>query len=87
MPGLPERTEEILRGLARAVAAHRRGGGTLDSLPPDHKALLQAMDGPQREFFMTELAAAEAETGREGFRGALRGWQARRGEPDPDGVP
>jgi hypothetical protein len=87
MTGLPERDEEILRGLAQAVCRHRRAGGTLDSLPPDQKAVLRALDGPRRAFFMAALSAAEAEAGRERFRGRLRRWQARQGEPDPDGAP
>ena len=89
--GLPEATEAILRELARSVALHRRGGGTLDALPARQQELLRAMDEAQRRFFFDELAKADAEAGRDGFRAALGRWRDRRqpgaADPDPEGVP
>jgi hypothetical protein len=87
MPDLPEATKRILRDLARAVSRHRREGGRLDTLPAPQRELLQAMDAPRREAFMTELAVAEAEAGRDGLRAVLRQWQARQDAPDPEGPP
>ena len=89
--GLPEATEAILRELARSVAEHRRGGGTLDALPARQQELLQAMDEAQRRFFFDELAEADAEAGRGRFRAALGRWRDQRqpdgAGPDPEGVP
>ena len=87
--GLPEATEAILRELARSVAEHRRGGGTLDALPARQQELLQAMDEAQRRFFFDELAEADAEAGRGRFRAALGRWRDRGlpGAADPEGVP
>ncbi len=76
--GLPEAAEAILRGLARSVAPHRRGGGTLDALPSRQQGLLRAMDEAQRRFFLEELAKADAEEGRGRFRAALGRWRDRR---------
>src|SRR3712207_8923484 len=45
---LPISTETVLRELARSVALHRRGGGTLDALPARQQDLLHAMDEAQR---------------------------------------
>ncbi len=89
--GLPEATEAILRELARSVALHRRGGGTLDALPARQQELLQVMDEAQRRFFFDELARADAEAGRGRFRAALGRWRDRRqpggAGPDPEGTP
>ena len=89
--GLPEATEGILRELARSVALHRRGGGTLDALPARQQELLRAMDEAQRRFFLEELARADAEAGRDRFRAALGRWRDPRqpdgAGPDPEGVP
>jgi hypothetical protein len=89
--GLPEAAEGILRDLARSVAEHRRGGGTLDGLPARQQELLRAMDEAQRRFFFDELAEADAEAGRGRFRAALGRWRDRRppggAGPDPEGVP
>jgi hypothetical protein len=93
--GFPEAMEAILRELARSVAEHRRGGGALDALPARQQELLQAMDGAQRRFFFDELAKADAEAGRGGFRAALGRWRDRRQpgaadptpDSDPEGVP
>jgi hypothetical protein len=91
--GLPEATETVLRELARSVALHRRGGGTLDALPARQQDLLHAMDEAQRRFFLEELAKADAEAGRGRFRAALGRWRDRRrpggGAPDPgpEGAP
>ena len=89
--GLPEATEAILRELARSVALHRRGGGTLDALPARQQELLRAMDEAQRRFFLEELAKADADEGRGHFRAALGRWRDRRqpgaADPDPEGVP
>ena len=93
LPGATEATEAILRGLARSVAEHRRGGGALDALPGRQQELLRAMDGAQRRFFLEELAKADAEAGRGRFRAALGRWRDRRRPgvaspaPDPEGVP
>ncbi|MCB4822421.1 hypothetical protein [Roseicella aerolata] len=84
MASLPEPEEALLRDLARAVARHRRAGGVLDDLPAGQRALLQAMNAPQREVFMAELAAAEAEAGRNGLRSMLGRWQARRAATAPE---
>lgn len=89
--GSPKATEEILRELARSVALHRRGGGTLDALPARQQELLHAMDEAQRGFFLEELAKADAEQGRGRFRAALGRWRDRRqpgvADSDPEGVP
>ncbi len=89
--GLPGATEGILRELARSVALHRRAGGALDALPARQRELLQAMDEAQRRFFLDELAGADAEAGRDGFRAALGRWRDRRqpdgAGPGPGGVP
>ena len=87
--GLPEAAEAILRDLARSVALHRRGGGTLDALPARQQELLQAMDEAQRRFFLEELAKADAEEGRERFRTKLGRWRPRQADaaPDPEGSP
>ena len=91
--GLSEATEEILRELARSVALHRGGGGTLDASPARQQELLHAMDEAQRGFFLDELAKADAEQGRGRFRAALGRWRDRRQPgaagpaPDPEGVP
>ena len=81
MAGLPEATKEMLRTLARSVAVHRKGGGALDALPAQQRSLLQAMDEAQRQFFLEELARADAEEGRSRFRAALGRWRDR---PPPD---
>jgi hypothetical protein len=91
--GLPEATETVLRELARSVALHRRGGGTLDALPARQQDLLHAMDEAQRRFFLEELAKADAEAGRGRFRAALGRWRDRRRPgggapgPGPEGAP
>jgi hypothetical protein len=89
--GSLEATEAILRELARSVALHRRGGGTLDALPARQQELLRAMDEAQRRFFLEELAKADAEAGRSRFRAALGWWRDRRqpggAGPDPEGTP
>ena len=81
----------VLRELARSVALHRRGGGTLDALPARQQELLHAMDEAQRRFFLEELAKADADEGRGRFRAALGRWRDRRqpgaADPDPEGVP
>ena len=87
MAGLSEATMETLRGLARAVAQHRRNGGVLDGLPEQQQGYLQSMGGAQRAFFMEELTRAEAEEGRSRFRAMLRQWRPRQEGYDPDGVP
>jgi hypothetical protein len=49
------------------------------------------MDDAQRRFFLEELAKADAEGGRDGFRAALGRWRDRwppgGAGPDPEGVP
>ncbi len=82
--GLPEAAEGVLRDLARAVSSHRRAGGALDGLPPRQQELLRAMDDAQRRFFLEELAKADAEGGRDGFRAALGRWRDRRPGADHD---
>ena len=88
MTGLPEATMERLRSLARSVALHRRTGGALDTLPEEQQGALQALGEAQRQFFMEELAKADAEEGRSRFRSLLAQWRPRQaGDPDPEGVP
>ena len=82
--GLPKAAEAILRELARSVSLHRRGGGTLDVLPARQQELLRAMDDAQRRFFLEELAKADAEAERDGFRAALGRWRDRRPGADHD---
>ena len=83
MAGLSEATMEILRTLARSVALHRREGGVLDTLPPQHQELLRAMDEAQRQFFMKELAKMDAQQGKNRFRAMLGRWRARHADADP----
>ncbi len=83
MTQLPEATQEILRKLARSVALHRRSGGTLDDLPAADQDLLQAMDGPRRDFFMVELAEAGAEAAKSRLRDQLGKWHARHATAEP----
>jgi hypothetical protein len=80
---------ETLRDLARAVAMHRRQGGVLDTLPKEQQGALQALGEAQRQFFLEELARAEAEEGRSRFQAMLGDWAPRqtRTDPDPEGVP
>jgi hypothetical protein len=80
---------ETLRDLARAVALHRRQGGALDTLLEEQQGALQALGEAQRQFFLEELARAEAEEGRNRFRAILGEWAPRqtRTDPDPEGVP
>ena len=84
MTELPEATQEILRKLARSVALHRRGGRLLDNLPAAEQELLQAMSEAQRNFFMTELAEAGAETARSRFRDQLSKWRAQHASIEPE---
>jgi hypothetical protein len=67
MAYLAEATAERLRALARSIARHRSGGGVLDDLPAAERDLLQAMDEEQRDFFLAELARAQAQEGRGRF--------------------
>jgi hypothetical protein len=83
MTHLPKATQEILRKLARSVALHRRGGGTLDDLPAAEQELLQAMDGLRRDFFMAELAEAGAEAAKSRLRDQLGKWHARHANGEP----
>ncbi len=89
MAGLPEEKLDALRSLARSVSQHRRKGGELDSLPEDQQGYLQSLGDEQRQFFMDELAKADAEEGRDRFRAMLGRWRDRQAgsEPDPEGVP
>jgi phosphoglycolate phosphatase-like HAD superfamily hydrolase len=75
MTDLSDTAKDILRSLAHAVAQHRQSGGPLDNLPPQQRELLQAMDRPQRQFFMEELAKADAEAAISRFRASLSQWR------------
>jgi hypothetical protein len=85
--GLPEAMEAILRELARSVAEHRRRGRALDALPGRQQELLRAMDGAQRQFFLEELARADAEAGRDRFQAALGRWRDRGRPALPTPIP
>ena len=86
MADLSEATMETLRSLARSVDQHRRQGGVLDGLPEQQQGYLQTIGEAQRTFFMEELARADAEEGKNGFRAMLAHWRPRQHGPDPEGV-
>jgi hypothetical protein len=75
MAYLAEATAERLRALARSVTRHRSGGGVLDDLPAAERDLLQAMNEEQRDFFLAELARAQAQ---EGGAASRSGWVSKR---------
>jgi hypothetical protein len=78
MAEMPEEMRDIVRDLVSLVAQHRQGGGTLDNLPARQQALLQALDKQERQFFMEELARADAEAGLSRFRASLSRWRAAK---------
>jgi hypothetical protein len=61
----------------------------LDTLPKEQQGALQALGEAQRQFFLEELARAEAVEGRSRFQAILGDWAPRqtRTDPDPEGVP
>jgi hypothetical protein len=89
MADMTEATMDRLRGLARSVALVRKDGGVLDDLPEEQQGAVQALGEAQRQFFLDELAKAEAEVGKDRFRAMLGQWRARQADadPDPEGVP
>lgn len=84
MADMTEATMDRLRGLARSVALVRKDGGVLDDLPEEQQGAVQALGEAQRQFFLNELAKAEAEVGRDRFRAMLGHWRARQAGTGPD---
>jgi hypothetical protein len=84
MAGMSEATMDRLRSLAQSVALVRKHGGVLDDLPEEQQGAVQALGEAQRQFFLDELAKAEAEVGRDRFHAMLGQWSARQAGTCPD---